>query len=233
MRYLLHGHNDDTPWVLKSFCFLQEIFVSISDSSTSAKLDLQRADIAFLLDGSDDMQASERQSLDFVRDFVQQLNLGPNNVQAALVQYSTDPTVEFLLNTYPLKEDILRHLTNVKLKGGSTVNTGEALYYMKNIVFDASSGSRAQQGVPQILILLSGKKSGDDVFGPVEGLRKAGILLFSIGVNNADRLEMEQLAQGLGTSYFVQEKSDFPLVREQVLTSIALHKGTVSSSVGE
>lgn len=179
------------------------------------------------------MQASERECLDFVRDFVQQLNLGPNNVQVALSQYSAEPTVEFLLKTYSLKEDILRHLTNVKLKGGSTANTGAALYHMQNIVLTASSGSRAQQGVPQILILLSGKKSGDDVFGPVDRLRKAGIVLFSIGVNNADRLEMEQLAQNHGTSYFVQEKSGFPLVREQVLSSIALHKGTVSSSVGE
>lgn len=179
------------------------------------------------------MQANERQSLDFVREFVQQLNLGPDNVRVALLQYGTEPTVEFLLNTYSRKDDILRHLSNVKLKGDSTANTGAAFDHMKNIVFTASSGSRAQQGVPQILVLLSGKKSGDDVFDPADRLKKAGIVLFSIGVNDANRLEMEQLALRHGTSYFVQEKSDFPIVRELVLSSIALHKGAVSPSVGE
>ncbi|KAM6978379.1 uncharacterized protein LKV04_013778 [Tautogolabrus adspersus] len=204
-----------------------------TDTSTKPELDLQRADIAFLLDGSDDMEASERQSLDFVRDFVQQLKFGPNNVQVALIQYSKEPANEFLLTTYSQKDDVLSHLSNVKLKGGSVVNTGLALDYMKNNVFTASSGSRAQQGVPQILILLSGRKSNDDAFGPVDRLKNAGIVLFSIGVNNADRLEMEQLAQSPGAFYFVKEMSEFPLVGEQLLSSIALYKSTASSSVGE
>uniref|UniRef100_A0A3Q3H0R3 VWFA domain-containing protein n=1 Tax=Labrus bergylta TaxID=56723 RepID=A0A3Q3H0R3_9LABR len=162
----------------------------------------------------------ERQSLDFVRDFVRQLKFGPNNVQVALIQYSAEPASEFLLTTYSQKDDVLSHLSNVKLKGGSVVNTGVALDYMKNNVFTASSGSRAQQGVPQILILLSGRKSNDDAFGPVDTLKNAGIGLFSIGVNNADRLEMEQLAQSPGALYFVKEMSEFPLVREKLLSSI-------------
>ncbi len=207
------------------------MFISITDTSTITELELQSADIVFLLDGSDDMRASERQILDFVREFVKQIEIGPSKVQVALIQYSTEPTTDFLLNTYSLKGDILSHLNNVKLKGGLIVNTGVALDYVRNNVFTASSGSRAQQGVQQILILFSGRKSEDDVLGPVDRLRNAGIVLFSVGVNNAER--MEQLGPGPRAEYFIKEISDFPLVREQLLSVIASHEGTVNPGVGE
>lgn len=209
------------------------MFLSISDSSTISDLKLQSADIVFLLDGSNDMRASERQILDFVREIVKQIEIGPSKVQVALTQYSTEPTTDFLLNTYSQKDDVLSHLSNVNLKGGTSLNTGVALDYVKNSVFSASSGSRAQQGVPQILILLSGRKSGDDVSGAVDRLRNAGIILYSIGLNNADRLEIEQLAHSPQAKYFIKEISDFPLVREQLLSTITSHKDTVTPGVGE
>ncbi|XP_047198477.1 collagen alpha-3(VI) chain-like [Hippoglossus stenolepis] len=208
-------------------------FPTVIDTSTIAKLELQSADIVFLLEGSDEMRASERPILDFVRDFVKPLEIGPSKVQVALIQYSIEPTADFHLNTYSLKDNVMSHLSNVKLKGGVTTNTGGALDYVKNNVLSASSGSRAQQGVPQILILLRGRKSEDDLFGPVERLRKAGIVLFSVWVKDADRQEMDQLAQSSMEQYFIKEKSDFPLLSEQLLSAIASHKGTSSAGVGE
>ncbi|MEQ2251046.1 hypothetical protein ILYODFUR_006991, partial [Ilyodon furcidens] len=197
-------------------------------TETSAA-DLQKADIVFLLDGSDNMQPNERLILEFVIDFVKKLEIGPSKAQVALVQYSTEPTTNFVLNKYSVKEDALNHLSIVKLKGGDTVNTGRAIDFVKNTVFTASSGSRVQQGVPQVLILASGKKSEDDVFDPVERLKNAGIALFAVGVNTADRVEMEQLAPGAW--YFVKESSDFPVVRQQVLAVTATFRGSMSPGV--
>lgn len=209
------------------------LFVSFPDTSIISELKLQSADIVFLLDGSDNMRASQRHILDFVREFVKQIEIGPNKVQIALTQYSTEPTIDFLLNTYFLKDDVLSHLSIVELKGGLSLNTGVALDYVKNNVFTASSGSRAQLGIPQILILISGKRSEDDVLGPVDRLRNAGIVLYNVGVYNADRLEMEQLVDNPRARYFIKENSDFPLVREQLLSVIASHKGTVHHGIGE
>lgn len=210
--------------------FVKRSFVSISD--TIAELAPKSADIIFLLDGSDDMRASERQIWDFVIEFVKQIEIGPNNVQIGLIQYSTQPTTDFTLNTYSRKKDIMNHLRNTKLKGGLTVNTGAALDYVKNNVFTALSGSRAKQEVPQILILLSGRKSEDDVSEPVGRLRNAGIVLFAVGVNNADRLEMERLSHSPRAKYLIKETSDFPLVREQLLSDITSQKVTASTGVG-
>lgn len=191
------------------------------------------ADIVFLLDGSDGMKESERQVVDFLKEFVTEMEIGPEKVQIALVQYSAEPTTVFLLNTHNLKDDVLGHLSGMKLVGGQSVKTGAALEYVKNNVFAASAGSRAQQAVPQILIHLSGKKSEDDVLNAVNRLRTAGIVLHSVGVKNADRLEMEQVAHSPTAKYFIQENSDFPLVREQLISDIASQTDLINPVVGE
>lgn len=201
--------------------------------SIFSDVELQSADIVFLLDGSDDMRASERQILDFVREFVKQIDIGPRKVQVALIQYSREPTAEFLLNSNAVKDDVLRNLNNVRLKGGRTVNTGVALEFVKNNLFTASAGSRIHQAVPQILIILSGRRSDDDVQVAVDGLRNAGIVIYSIGMNKADRLEMEQLGHSLTEKFFIEESTDFPLVREQLLLAIASQSAAVTPGVGE
>lgn len=213
--------------------FIHFLFLSILETPTISESKLESADIIFLLDESDYMKASERHILDFITEFVKLVEIGPDKVQVALTLYSNKPTTGFLLNTYSQKADVLRHLSNVKLKGGFTLNTGVALDYVLNSMFTAVSGSRAQLGVPQILILLCGKKSKDDVSGAAERLRNARIMLYSVGVNDADRLEMQQLVHSPGAEHFINEISDFTLVREHLLSDIASHKGTVSLGVGE
>lgn len=193
---------------------------------------LQSADIAFLLDGSDSMRGRERHILEFVREFIKQIEIGPRKLQFALTQYSTEPTTEFLLNTYSVKADVLHHLSNVRFKGGQSVNTGAALDFVKNNVFTVSSGSRNQQDVPQILVLFNGRKSDDDVQDAGDSLRNAGIVLYTIGLNNADKLEMEELAHSPTEHFLIKESAQFPLVREQLLLAIA-SQNTLTPAVGE
>lgn len=192
---------------------------------------IDSADIVFLLDGSDGMKESERQMVEFLKEFVSEMEIGPEKVQIALVQYGAEPNTVFFLNTHTRKNDLLGHLSGMKLIGGQSVNTGAALEYVRNNVFAASAGSRAQQAVPQILVHLSGRKSEDDVLTAVNRLRTAGIVLHSVGVINADRAEMDQLAHSPTAKYFVKENSDFPLVREQLISVIASQKTDVINPV--
>lgn len=179
------------------------------------------------------MKENESQIVEFLKEFVSEVEIGPEKVQIALIQYSTEPTTDFLLNTYSQKNEVLGHLSRMKLIGGQSVKTGLALEYVRNNVFAASAGSRAQQAVPQILIHLSGRKSEDNVLNAVNRLKTAGIVLHSVGVKNADRLEMEQVAHSPSAKYFIQENSDFPLVREQLISVIASQTEALSPVVGE
>ena len=187
----------------------------------------------FLLDGSDDMQQRAQGIQSFLKEFVEQIDIGPNKAQVAIIQYSDEPTPAFYLNTYSLKRDILNYVSNLKLKGGRNVNTGEALDYLARNVFTSSAGSRVMTGVPQILILLSGRKSQDNVQVPLERLKNAGVALFSVGVGKADWLEMQSLAHSHRHAYLIKETSDFSVVRQKLLSDVASHKGSTIPGVGE
>ncbi|KAF7214539.1 transcript variant X3 [Nothobranchius furzeri] len=202
------------------------------DASTAVEAELKDAvDIVFLLDGSDYMKENGGLILEFVKHLMKKIEIGPNKARAALIQYSMKPTAEFVLNKYSQNDEVLNHLTNVKLKGGATVNTGRAIDFVKTSIFTASSGSRALQGIPQFLILASGTKSNDDVLGPVKRLKDNGIAVFGVGLNTADRFEMEQLAPGAWS--LINEPSDFPLVTEQMFSAISSLKDLVVPAVGE
>lgn len=179
------------------------------------------------------MQQSSRGIQSFLKEFIEQVNIGPNKVQVAMIQYSDEPTTAFYLNTYSTKRDILNYVNNFKLKGGRHVNTGGALSYLARNVFTSSAGSRALTGVPQILILISGSRSQDDVQLPSESLKNAGVVLFSIGVGNADWLEMQSVAHSPRDAYLIKDTSDFSVVRQQLLSEVASHKVSTIPGVGE
>ncbi|XP_061547691.1 collagen alpha-3(VI) chain-like isoform X3 [Phycodurus eques] len=200
-------------------------------TSTVTQLELGPADVVFLLAGSDDMRANEGTVLDFVRQFVQEVEIGPTNVQIAVIQYSKEATADFVLNSYGQKDVLLSHLSNVKLRGGSAVNTGAALNFAQKYVYTASAGSRAKQGIPQTMIVLSGKKSDDNVAEPRDSLRDAGIVLYTIGMNDADRQEMEELSHSVETAHFINVTSDIPIVTQRLLSAILSRKSIADPGI--
>lgn len=215
---------------------MQLLFLLISDNSTLLTSDIQRVDgvdVVFLLDGSDEMQKGVQSICDFLGQFVEHLDIGPDKAQVAVIQYSNKPTTHFLLNTYSSKIDIMAEVRNINLEGGRSRNTGEALDYVKNNVFNTSSGSRRHEGIPQILILLSGGKSQDDVLVPSESLKAAGIVLLTVAVKYADAAEMQSIAYSPNHAYLLREFSDLSLVRQQLLSAVVSHKDTVRPGLGE
>ena len=57
-----------------------------------------------------------------------------------------------------------------------------------------SAGSRIAEGVPQLLIVLTADRSGDDVRGPSVVLRRGGAVPIGIGIGNADITEMQTIS---------------------------------------
>lgn len=190
-------------------------------------------DVVFLLDGSDKMRESVQSIRDFLGQFVEHLEIGPDKTRVAVIQYGDKPTTSFLLNTYSSKSDIMAKVRNINIEGGRSLNTGEALDFVENNIFTASSGSRLQEGIPQILILLSGEKSQDDVLVPSESLKAAGIVLLTVGVKDADGAEMQNIAYSPNQAYLLREFSDLSLVRQQLLSAIVSHKDEARPGLGE
>lgn len=156
--------------------------------------DSKKNDVVFLIDGSYDSRNGFEEIRGLVEKIVESLNLGENRDQVAVVQYSRDATVNFYLNSYSSKNDVLSSIRTMRHKYGRPLNIGKALAFVRDNVFSSSVGGRSAESVPQYLYIFSGGRSGDDVREPAQSLKENGIKTFSIGTKNADTLEMQTIS---------------------------------------
>ncbi|XP_064166864.1 collagen alpha-3(VI) chain-like [Anguilla rostrata] len=182
--------------------------------------DEARKDVVFLLDGSDGTRNGFPAMRDFVQRVVEKLNVEENKDRVSVVQYSRDPEAHFYLNTHSTKGDVTDSIRNLRHKGGRPLNTGAALQFVKDNVFTASAGSRRLEGVPQLLILLSGGRSYDNVDSPASALKELGVLTFAIGTRGSDSRELRKISHDPSHALSVSEFTDLPSVQEQLLTSV-------------
>ncbi|RXN39453.1 collagen alpha-3(VI) chain-like protein [Labeo rohita] len=180
----------------------------------------RRRDVVFLLDGSDGTRSSFPAMRDFVERMVERLNVSENRDRVSVVQYSRDPEAHFYLNTYSRKEDVLDEVRGLRHKGGRPLNTGAALQYVRDNVFTASSGSRRVEGVPQLLILLSGGRSFDNVDTPASSLKELGVLIFGIGSRSSDSRELQKISHEPSYALSVSDFADLPSVQQQIFSNV-------------
>ena len=174
----------------------------------------------FLLDGSDGTRNGFPAMRDFVQKVVEKLNMDDNKDRVSVVQYSRDPAVQFYLNTYATKGEIVDSVKGLRHKGGRPLNTGAALQYVKDNVFTPSAGSRRLEGVPQILTLLTGGRSFDNVDTPASALKELGVLIFGIGSRSSDSRELQKISHDPSYALSVSDFTDLPSVQDQLLSSV-------------
>lgn len=154
----------------------------------------EKKDVVFLIDGSDGVRRGFPLLKTFVQRVVESLDIGRDKVRVAVAQYSNVIQPEFLLDTHEDKADLINAIQELKIMGGSPLNTGAALDYLIKNVFTVSSGSRIAEGVPQFLILLTADRSQDDVRRPSVVLKTSGTVPFGIGIGNADLTELQTIS---------------------------------------
>ncbi|XP_032655939.1 collagen alpha-3(VI) chain isoform X1 [Chelonoidis abingdonii] len=190
-----------------------------------------KRDIIFLLDGSRNVGNAY---FPFVRDFVMSivngLDVGNDNVRVGLVQFSDTPTTEFFLNTFPTKADIITRLRQLFPRGGSVLNTGLALDFVLTNHFIETVGSRIDEQVPQVLVLLVAGQSADAFIQASNALARAGVLTFCVGVRNADKAELEQIAFNPRMVYFVDDFSSLADLPQELINPLTTY---VSGGVEE
>lgn len=171
------------------------------------------ADIVILVDGS---WSIGRFNFRLVRLFLENLvtafNVGSEKTRVGLAQYSGDPRIEWHLNAFSTKDEVIEAVRNLPYKGGNTL-TGLALNYIFENSFKSEAGSRT--GVPKIGILITDGKSQDDIIPPSRNLRESGVELFAIGVKNADVNELQEIASEPDSTH-VYNVAEFDLMHTVV-----------------
>uniref|UniRef100_A0AAZ1XMU8 VWFA domain-containing protein n=1 Tax=Oreochromis aureus TaxID=47969 RepID=A0AAZ1XMU8_OREAU len=173
-------------------------------------------DVVFLLDGSDGTRTGFPAMRDFVQKQVETLSVDDGKDRVSVVQYSSDPAVQFYLNTYTTKREVLDSVRGLRHKGGRPLNTGAALRYLRDNVFTASAGSRRPEGVPQVLILITGGRSFDSIDEPASALKQLGVLTIAIGTRGSDPRELQTITGEPSHAVSVSDFTDLPNVQEQL-----------------
>uniref|UniRef100_A0A3Q3LK55 VWFA domain-containing protein n=1 Tax=Mastacembelus armatus TaxID=205130 RepID=A0A3Q3LK55_9TELE len=152
-------------------------------------------DIVFLVDGSNYIGST---NLPYVRDFiinvVNQLDVRPDRVQIGLLQFAERPKIEFYLNTYQNRQDVVNAISQLRLTGGSVLNTGAAMNHAFTTMFLPSAGSRRMQGIQQVLILITGGPAQDEVKNVADQLALGGVLTFTVSSGQADAELLKSVA---------------------------------------
>ena len=160
------------------------------------------SDIIFVLDASGSIGSSNFQTVrQFVLDFVQGLEIGPNDNQVGVIRFSSSNLVDviFNLNTYSSKNDVLNAVSNIAYTGGST-NTHLALRLLLSQGFTTGGGARLSDGsVLRLAVVVTDGRSTS--FTQTMSAARAvnsfvpSINVYTIGVtNNINRVELDAIA---------------------------------------
>uniref|UniRef100_A0A452U8H7 Collagen alpha-3(VI) chain n=1 Tax=Ursus maritimus TaxID=29073 RepID=A0A452U8H7_URSMA len=157
--------------------------------------EVNKRDIVFLVDGSSSLGLANFNAIrDFIAKVIQRLEIGQDLIQVAVAQYADTVRPEFYFNSYPNKREVITAVRRMKPMEGSVLYTGSALDFVRNNLFTSSAGHRAAEGVPKLLVLITGGKSLDEISQPAQELKRSSIMSFAVGSKAADQAELEEIA---------------------------------------
>ncbi|KAM8868890.1 LOW QUALITY PROTEIN: collagen alpha-6(VI) chain-like [Spinachia spinachia] len=152
----------------------------------------ERADIIFLVDGSTSITLKKFRSMQkFMASMVNQTRVRKDLTRFGVILYSNNPQSVFTLNQYNSKQAVLNAISALSSPYGDTY-TGKALTYSLQF-FNNTNGGRAALQVLQILMVIIDGDATDrnNLVAPAESLKDRGISVFSIGVEGANKSQLE------------------------------------------
>ncbi|CAI5788343.1 Hypothetical predicted protein [Podarcis lilfordi] len=151
----------------------------------------RKVDVMFLVDSSGSISSEDFAKMqDFMAEFVNKSNIGPEQMYVGAVQFSGTTEEKFPLNRYLTKNDIIDAIMSMSLISANTL-TGKALANISKY-FEAAKGARP--GAHKVLILITDGEAQDEVKTPATALRDKGITIYSVGVFNANKTQLEEIS---------------------------------------
>lgn len=148
-------------------------------------------DLLFLIDSSGSIYPSDFQKMkDFMKSVISKSVIGQNEVHVGVMQFSSQQRLEFPLNRYYSKGDMTNAINDMEQIGGGT-DTGEAITAVSQY-FEASRGGRP--GLRQRLVVITDGEAQDEVKGPAAALRARGVLIYAIGVVDANTTQLLEIS---------------------------------------
>ncbi|KAK3083543.1 hypothetical protein FSP39_025167 [Pinctada imbricata] len=208
----------ENSFAVQSFDELKGLDKKIFQSICPAKPPLDLGyDVVIVMDSS----VPNRQfgwMKDFVRNIAQSFSIDDEEFKVGLLRYSTNPSVQWQLNEYDRKNDVIRAVDRVSRRRGRR-NTAQAIDYVKNEMFRRRNGDR--DIARNFIILLTGQDESPDRYRAWQSAENAevdGIRLFTVGINLRDTTEIDEISSHpLSTyRYLINRESDLRRVPDQM-----------------
>lgn len=155
---------------------------------------MPQADIIIVLDASSSIKAHNFKKVkDFLFEIIRQFKVSPDGIRVGLLSFATNTNVEFYLDTYSSKAEVLGAITDVRYTKGKTY-TDKALKRLREEMF---RGNGNREDVKDVVIFLSDGRSSDssDTAREVKELKKANYTVFAIGIGeNVDVDELNSIS---------------------------------------
>lgn len=155
----------------------------------------ESADLVLLIDGSENVGAA---NFPIVRDLalrvIEGLDASRDMIRVALVLYGADPVVQFGLNNNYDKEAMQNIVQSLMFSGGYDSNLGAALELVNERLLGPDAGGRAEEGVPQALVIISAGQSTDDVSEGQRALKQANVFIFGVAIGDSASTQLQAVA---------------------------------------
>lgn len=158
---------------------------------------------------------------EFILAVIEMFSIGPDKVQVGAVQYSDKLKVEFHINDNSNDVDLRKAVLNIKQLTGNT-DTGKALDFMLQVIEERKHRTSK---VPCYLIVLTDGKSRDNVLEPAKRLRDAQITIHAVGIGEANKEELQQIAGEEERVNFGQNFDSLKKIKNEVVRRICTEKG--------
>ncbi|XP_029399663.1 collagen alpha-5(VI) chain isoform X2 [Mus pahari] len=206
-----------------------EIWTQVSTRAEQMELDktgcvdTKEADIYFLIDGSYSIRKKDFEQIQiFMSSVIDMFPIGPNKVRVGVVQYSHKNEVEFPVSRYTDGIALKKAVFNIKQLKGRTF-TGKALDFILPLI--KKGKSERTDGVPCYLIVLTDGKSNDSVLEPANRLRAEHITIHAIGIGEANKTQLRQIAGNDERVNFGQNFDSLKNIKNEIVHRICSEKG--------
>lgn len=156
-----------------------------------------------------------------MKRMVDQFNISADQMQIGLLQFSSTLREEFRLNNYSLKADIHKAISNVQQMNAGTC-TGKALNSTLPY-FDRSRGGRPS--VHQYLIVITDGVAQDNVAIPAKALRDRNIIIFAIGVGEAQESQLLEITNDTSKVCYEEIFKNLHNLEKDILFDICIPQG--------
>ena len=127
----------------------------------------------------------------FVKGLSKTFNVASNDTNVGIITYSGDAAVRYGFENITNQAELEDALDTLTINGSGR-NIGEALHLARTDLLNQSNGGR--NNTRNILVVITDGGSDDDLAVPTYALKGDGVVLFSVGIDQYVRGQLNEMA---------------------------------------